>query len=119
MKGKELISRWVEAFNAANVDLLMECYHEDAINDQVNNTPIEGKAKIRRMFEEEFAIADMVCLVVNIYEDGDWTILEWQDPKGLRGCGFFNIVDGKIRHQRGYWDRLSFLRQQGLPLPVE
>ena len=52
-------------------------------------------------------------------EDGDWAILEWRDPDGLRGCGFFNVIDGRIHFQRGYWDRLSFLRQQGLPIPDE
>lgn len=43
----------------------------------------------------------------------------WRDSLGLRGCGFFHVVDGLIRFQRGYWDRLSFLRQHGLPLPPE
>ena len=28
-----------------------------------------------------------------------------------------NVVDGKIVFQRGYWDKLTFLRSQGLPLP--
>ena len=71
------------------------------------------------MFKDEFATAKMTCLIENIFEDGEWAILEWQDPKGLRGCGLFHVVDGKIEFQRGYWDRLSFLRQQGLPLPQE
>jgi hypothetical protein len=35
----------------------------------------------------------------------------------LRGCGFFHVQDGKIRFQRGYWDKLSFLRLHSLPLP--
>jgi len=26
-------------------------------------------------------------------------------------------VDGKITFQRGYWDKLSFLRLHGLPIP--
>ena len=26
------------------------------------------------------------------------------DPDGFRGCGFFRVRDGKIAHQRGYWD---------------
>jgi hypothetical protein len=43
---------------------------------------------------------------------------KWRDPKGLRGCGFFRIVGGRIRFQRGYRDRVSFLRSQGLPLPT-
>ena len=61
----------------------------------------------------------MVCQIENIFQDGDWAILEWSDPKGLRGCGFFKVVDDKIVLQRGYFDELSFLRQQGLPLPTD
>jgi hypothetical protein len=38
---------------------------------------------------------------------------------GLRGCGFFRVVDGNIVFQRGYWDKSTFLRQHGLPLPKE
>jgi ketosteroid isomerase-like protein len=49
----------------------------------------------------------------------DWGILEWKDPKGLRGCGFFQFRDGKIAFQRGYWDKLTFLRQHGLPIPAQ
>lgn len=71
------------------------------------------------MFRREFAAAEMVCIPENLFEDGEWAILEWRDPKGLRGCGFFHVVGGLIQFQRGYWDQLSFLRQQGLPLPRE
>ncbi len=63
--------------------------------------------------------AEMTCIIENIFEDGEWAILEWKDPLGLRGCGFFHIVDGKIIFQRGYWDKLSFLRMHKLPLPTE
>ena len=59
----------------------------------------------------------MVCIVENIFEEGEWAILEWRDPLGLRGCGFFHVVDDKIVFQRGYWDKLSFLKSQGLPIP--
>ena len=41
------------------------------------------------MFVNEFATAKMVCMVENIFEDGEWAIIEWKDPLGLRGCGFF------------------------------
>jgi hypothetical protein len=37
----------------------------------------------------------------------------------LRGCGFFRVADGVIRLQRDYRDRLSFLRQHGLPIPED
>jgi hypothetical protein len=71
------------------------------------------------MFRREFVAAEMTCIAEKLFADGEWAILEWRDPKGLRGCGFFHVVDGLIQFQRGYWDQLSFLRQQGLPLPIE
>ena len=119
MDGKSILKKWVKAFNDANADQLAELYHDDAVNHQVNQAPIEGKEAIRKMFIEEFERADMVCLVENIFEEGEWAILEWKDPLGLRGCGFFQIMDGKIKFQRGYWDMLSFLRQQNLPIPTK
>jgi hypothetical protein len=59
----------------------------------------------------------MTCLIENLLEDGDWAILEWRDPKGLRGCGLFQIREGLIIFQRGYFDQLSFFRQQGIAVP--
>jgi hypothetical protein len=71
------------------------------------------------MFRNEFSRAEMVCIIEKIFEDGDWAILEWKDPLGLRGCGLFEVINDKINFQRGYWDMLTFLRQQRLPLPTE
>ena len=112
-----VIRRWVETFNRADVDALAAMYAEDAVNHQVVFDPVEGRPAIRAMFEGEFARAEMTCLVENLFEDGEWAILEWLDPAGLRGCGFFHVVDGLIVFQRGYWDQLSFLRQQGMSVP--
>jgi hypothetical protein len=91
-------------------------YHEDAINHQVANEPVAGRENIKRMFQDEFSAAEMVCIVENLFEDGQWAILEWRDSLGLRGCGFFQVVDEKIRFQRGYWDKLSFLKLHNLPI---
>jgi limonene-1,2-epoxide hydrolase len=117
MQPKEIVLAWIEAFNRADIDALTAFYSDDAINHQVAETPVEGREAIRRMFTAEFAITDMVCIPENIFQDGDWAILEWRDPIGLRGCGFFHIVAGRIAFQRGYWDKLSFLRLHGLPMP--
>ena len=113
----EVVQTWVDAFNAADVGALAALYADDATNHQVTSEPIRGRTAIRAMFEQEFAQADMTCIVENLFEDGDWAILEWRDPKGLRGCGFFEVLNGRIQSQRGYWDQLSFLQQQDLPLP--
>jgi hypothetical protein len=51
-----------------------------------------------------------------IHEAGNVAALEWRDPLGLRGCGFFTVDGGLITFQRGYWDKLSFLKMHGLPI---
>jgi limonene-1,2-epoxide hydrolase len=116
MRPKDIVLKWIEAFNNADVETIANLYDENAINHQVANEPIKGKQAIKDMFKREFRTAKMVCIAENLFEDGDWAILEWRDPLGLRGCGFFQIVNDKIVFQRGYWDKLSFLKQHNLPL---
>lgn len=115
MTPAEVLDSWIGAFNAADLDALTALYHEDAVNHQVANLPVEGRAAIRAMFAAEFAAAEMVCIPENKFADGEWAIMEWRDPKGMRGCGFFHVIDDRIAFQRGYWDRLSFQRLYGSP----
>ncbi len=117
IRPRQVIQAWVEAFNRADPDALAAFYATDAVNHQVAESPVRGRRAIREMFAAGFASATMVCEVESIFEDGEWGILEWRDPLGLQGCGFFHIVGGRIVFQRGYWDKLSFWRAHGLPLP--
>ncbi len=116
---RRVVEAWIEAFNRSDVAALASFYAEDAVNHQVAESPVEGRRAIRDMFAREFSAAKMTCIVENLFEDGEWAILEWRDPLGLRGCGLFHISGGQIQFQRGYWDKLSFLRQHRLPLPTE
>ena len=99
---RQVVERWIERFNAGDAEGLSQLYHADAVNHQVTQEPIVGR--------------DMVCIPEAIHEAGDVVALEWRDPLGLRGCGFFTIRDGVIHFQRGYWDKLSFLKMHGLPI---
>ena len=116
MTPREVVEIWIERFNAGDAGALAELYHDDAVNHQVTQDPIVGRDTIRSMFEREFANATMVCIPEIIHEAGEVAALEWRDPLGLRGCGFFTIRDERIAFQRGYWDKLSFLRIHGLPI---
>lgn len=118
MTPTEVIRIWIERFNQADIEGLAELYAEDVINDQVVFfEPLQGRAATRRMFELEFSRAKMVCIEEKIYECDDTAILQWRDPLGLRGCGFFQVVDDHIVHQKGYFDQLTFFKIQGLPIP--
>jgi limonene-1,2-epoxide hydrolase len=119
MTPKEVVLRWVQCFNKADIDGICCLYNAAAINHQVVTKPLEGVQAIRSLFEIEFARAEMHCIIELIHEAGEWAILEWSDPAGLRGCGFFHIIDSEIVFQRGYFDQLTFFRSQGLGIPDE
>lgn len=116
------------AFVARDVDALCSLYADDAVDHQVAEAPLRGKAAIRKSFEAFFAaFPGETTETVNLFEDGEWAIWEWtggnprMQPAGpaspvLHGCGFFQVRDGKILTQRGYWDKLTFLRAHGIPI---
>lgn len=112
MRPRDLLQLWVHHFNQYDHNALAEMYADHAVNHQTANGITEGKENIRNMFKAEFEQFEMVCIIENIFEEGNVGILEWKDPKGLRGCGFFWFENDKIVYQRGYFDKLSFLQQQ-------
>ncbi|WP_420854600.1 nuclear transport factor 2 family protein [Sneathiella marina] len=116
MTPRQIVDEWVKRFNEGNAASIAELYAEEAVNHQVTQAPVTGRAAIQAMFAREFAASDMVCIPETIHEAGDVAILEWRDPVGLRGCGFFTVKNELIVFQRGYWDKLSFLKLHNLPL---
>ena len=118
MEPVELMREWIRRFNAADIEGLAQLYAENAVNDQaVFSEPLVGREAIRKLLEIDFRRAKMQCIEERIYECGDTAILQWKDPKGFKGCGFFQFRDGRIIHQKGYFDQLSFFRQNGIPVP--
>jgi ketosteroid isomerase-like protein len=86
MGPRETIERWLERFNAGDAPGIAALYAEDAVNHQV------------------VFVGRPVCTPINVVAEGEWVALEWVDPEGFRGCGFFHVHDGLIVQQRGYWD---------------
>lgn len=129
---KSLLTAWIEAFNARDVDVLIDCYHKDAVNFQVAaGAPAVGIDAIRTDSVKFFsAFPDSWAEVENLMSDKSWAAWEWigggtfkgrflgHDPTGrsyeIRGCGFFQFDAGKIVLQRGYWDKLSWFSQIGI-----
>lgn len=115
MKPKEVLEKWIDCFNKADAYHIAELYATNAVNHQVANEPIIGKESIYKMFVNEFATAKMVCMVENILKMANglsWngkTLLDFVDAD-------FSCKDNKIVFQRGYWDKLSFLKQHNLPI---
>ena len=60
MRPRDVVKKWVEAFNKADAELIASFYHEDAINHQVVTEPIQSREAIQLMFASEFANAEMI-----------------------------------------------------------
>ena len=134
---KQVLTEWVAAYNARDPYILAALYHEDATNIQVAvGEPLHGREVMLESFISFFqAFPDNCTHIENLFEDGEWAILEWSGtgtfvgefagftPTGksftLRGCGFFHVVDSKIQFQRGYFDKLTWFTQIGIPITSE
>jgi steroid delta-isomerase-like uncharacterized protein len=133
---KEAILAWIDAFNTRDAGAAARLYHEDAVNHQVAaGQPAVGREAIRAGLAAFFAaFPDSFTHLENLLVDGERVALEWSgggtwrgpfaghEPTGrsyvLRGCGFFTVIDGRIKTQRGYWDRATWFEQIGLPVSV-
>ncbi|AMV29521.1 SnoaL-like polyketide cyclase [Gemmata sp. SH-PL17] len=131
---REVMVAWGEAWNGHDADALAALYHDDAVNHQVAfGDPRVGRDAMREDFRAFFAaFPDSYTRVEVTLIDGARAAVEWvggatwtgpfagRAPTGapftLRGCGFFFIVDGKIKAQRGYVDRATWFGQLGLPI---
>jgi len=56
---KQVLQKWIDAFNKADAKNISALYSDDAINHQVANEPVYGKAAISEMFTKEFAATGM------------------------------------------------------------
>jgi steroid delta-isomerase-like uncharacterized protein len=128
---EEVMKRWLEAFNTRNARMGADLYHEDAtIIQQAFGFQLKGKDEIYKDLEQFFRHnPDNETHLVNLVISGEWAALEWSGratfyahpgqkgvPFELNGCGFFRIVDGKIKEQRGYFDKATWFKQVGLPI---
>ncbi len=77
MAPKQVVEKWVKAFNNTNVSSLQNLYVVDAVNHQMPNETVHGKEGIGNMFRDEFKAApDMHCIPEQIISEGDWAVLE-------------------------------------------
>jgi steroid delta-isomerase-like uncharacterized protein len=130
----DVILAWLDAFNMHDAAAAARLYHPDAVNHQVAaGDPAVGRDAIYEGLKGFFtAFPDSFTHLESLLIDDNRAAIEWsgggtwqgafagREPTGqaftLRGCGFFIIEDGLIKFQRGYWDRITWFEQIGLPV---
>ena len=132
---EEILERYVELYNAGDLDGVMDLYAEDAVQIMPEGT-FEGRAAIReRLARDLVACPDIAWTVLSFVEQGDAFADEWsfvathtgpfQLPDGselppsgrrvqLRGMELVEVRDGKIVVDNLYYDNMAVLAQLGL-----
>lgn len=133
---RELLDRYVERYNAGDLDGVMDLYADDAVQGMPDGI-FEGRAAIRaRLANELEAIPDVTHTVTSFIEQGDafadeWTFVGTQTgpltlpdgtilpPTGkrveVRGMEVVRVgPDGKIILNVLYFDNLAVAAQLGL-----
>jgi len=137
---RSLLERYVERYNAGDLDGVMELYAEDSVQLMPDGT-FEGRAAIRdRLGQELVAFSDLAHRYISYVEEGDEFADEWVfvgthtgpvvlpdgsevPPTGKRvevqGMELVRVRDGKIVADNLYYDNLAVAAQLGLlPDPV-
>ncbi len=132
---RSLLDRYVERYNAGDLDGVMDLYADDAVQHMPDGV-FEGRAAIReRLAHELAACPDVQFGFVTYVEQGDAFADEWffigtqtgalvlpdgseLPPTGKRiemhGMEYVKVRDGKIVVDNLYYDNLAIAAQVGL-----
>jgi steroid delta-isomerase-like uncharacterized protein len=136
-ENRELLDRYVERYNAGDLDGVMDLYAEDAVQGMPDGI-FEGKSAIReRLAQELEAVPDVTHTVVSFIDQGDAFADEWtfegthtggplRLPNGdtlpatgkrvaVKGMEIVRVgPDGKIVLNTLYYDNMAVAVQLGL-----
>jgi steroid delta-isomerase-like uncharacterized protein len=126
------LERYVERYNAGDLDACMDLYAEDAVQKMPDGT-FEGRSTIRERLARELAgVPDATYAVASFVEQGDAFADEWTfvgthtgpfplpdgsqlPPTGkrveIRGMELVQVRDGKIVIDNLYYDTMAVLVQ--------
>lgn len=108
------VERFNEAFNAHDVDGIMQAMTTDCVFESTNPPPdgmrITGQHAVREYWEKFFHRSpDAHFETEEIFADGERCVVRWvyrktkdQQPWHLRGIDLFRVRDGKIAEKLSY-----------------
>ena len=129
---KQIVMQWLAAYNSHNATEAAALYADDVVNTQMPwSKTVHGREAMHGTYVKIFqAFPDIKVEIENLLVIGDWVVVEWRfggtmrgefagrAPSGrsfdIKGCEVFQITDGKISTQHGYWDKATMFGQLGI-----
>ena len=111
----------LDAFNAHDLDAIMEFFTEDCVFDTPRGPApgglrLVGKEQVRKGFQARFdGIPDIEYGDDRHWACGDRAVSEWTirgtrssgEPIEVRGCDLFEFTDGRISRKDSFWKILE------------
>lgn len=106
------LQAFLDAFNAHDVDAIMEFFADDCVMVMPTGRRLEGKQQVREGIQSRFdGIPDVHYGDDSHWVGGDRGVSEWTirgtqrtgEPIEVRGCDLFAFADGKISRKDSYW----------------
>jgi limonene-1,2-epoxide hydrolase len=115
----DVVREFCDSWATGNLDTLMAFFTDDAVYHNIPVAPVNGKDAIRQTIAGFTARVDRVEFrVLNIIGEGDVVLTERVDAFitpattiELPVMGAFEVVEGKIRAWRDYFDLNQFMSQ--------
>jgi ketosteroid isomerase-like protein len=110
------LERVLDAFNAHDVDAILEHFTEDCILDTPRGQRLVGKEQVRGGFQDRFdGIPDIHYGDERHFVSGDRGVSEWTirghlktgEPIEVRGCDLFEFSGDKISREDSFWKILD------------
>jgi len=138
-----IVRKYMDAWNNRDVDAIVSFFADGGEYIDVTNVnngwaaPWRGRDAIREAVRDMYAgVPDLAFDVSFIRAASDYAVVEWtmkgthsgdwetlpatHQTLAVPGVSVIQLVDGKISHQRDYWDGYLFSSQLGLlPGPSE
>ena len=116
----QLVEDFIAAWNARDVEKIMEHFAPDCVYHNIPMAPMEGADAIRNFITGFVSMASEIDWIVHhIAAGADGSVLTERTDRFLLGeswlelpvMGTFDIADGKIKGWRDYFDLADFERQ--------
>ena len=125
----QIAMQWIQNYNSHNPEQAASLYHEQVTNLQLPwGNAVIGRDAMKHTYEKVFrAFPDITIEARNIIAEASTVVIEWRftgTMKGefagfapnhhsfdMNGCEVFEIVDGLIFRQHGYWDKATMFSQ--------
>jgi ketosteroid isomerase-like protein len=121
MAGSPDLEGLLDAFNAHDLDAIMEFFTEDCVFDAPRGAApggrrFVGKREVREGFQARIdGIPDVVWEDARHFSSGDRGVSEWTirgtqadgERIEVRGCDLFEFRDGKVSRKDSYWKIVS------------